>query len=60
MNEHEPTETPDEAQKHKMEEDDIAEMLAPSEDEDAGIADFHMVNAFIAAGVDLTCAELYT
>ena len=44
-----------------MDEDDVAEIFAPSEaEDDADIADFLMVNALIAAGVDRTCAELYT
>ena len=44
-----------------MDEDGIAEISAPSEEEnDADIADFLIVNAVIAAGVDQTCAELYT
>ena len=44
-----------------MDEDNIAEIFAPSEaEDDADIADFLMVNALIAAGVDRTCADLYT
>ena len=44
-----------------MDEDDIAEIFAPSEaEDDADTADFLMVNALIAAGVDRTCAELHT
>ena len=44
-----------------MNEDDVAEIFAPSEaEDDAYIADFLMVDALIAAGVDRTCAELYT
>ena len=44
-----------------MDEDDIAEIFAPSEaEDDADIADFLMLNALVAAGVDQTCAELYT
>ena len=44
-----------------MDEDDIAEVFAPSESEDdADIADYRMVDALIAAGVAWTCAELHT
>ena len=42
-----------------MGEDDIGEILDPSEaEDDADIADLLMANALIAAGVDRTCAEL--
>ena len=52
---------PDIAQDDKTDRDGIAETFAPSEDEDdADIADLLVVNALIAAGVDRTCAELYT
>ena len=51
INEHEPTEHPDDAQHDKMDEDDVAELFGPSED---GDADLRMVNAFITAGVNRT------
>ena len=61
INDNEPTETPDIAQEDRMDEDDVAEIFAPSEaEDDADIADFLMVNALIGAGVDRTCAELHT
>ena len=57
MNEHKPTETPNRAQDDRMDEEDIAEIFAPSEAEvNASIADFRMLNALIAAGVDRVCA----
>ena len=34
MNENEPTETPERAQDDRMDEDDVAEIFAPSESED--------------------------
>ena len=61
MNENEPTKTPDRSQDDTIDEDAIAEVFAPSESEDdADITYFPMVSALIAAGVDWTCAELYT